>query len=146
MVSIQPGLSDVLTSSAHELDDFFDVEHTSFIKTSGKSTSYTQQHLVYCRSVNGLIEYVKGRRNIQDTRLLIGIDGGQGSLKIILNIEDKLGDSPQSKYKDSGVKRCFILALVEDVQENYENVSKIWTKLELQLVDAVVTGIIKITF
>lgn len=139
-VSIQPGLSDVLTSSAHELDNFFDVEQMSFTKTSGNSTSYTQQHLVYCRSVHGLVEYVKGRRNMHDIRLIVGMNSGQGSLKIILNIEDKGEDSVRSWYKDSGVKRCFVLALVGDVQENYNNVSKIWSKLELQLLDAVVTG------
>lgn len=100
----------------------------------------TDQSLVYCRSVPGLIAYIKGRRNIIDARLLIGIDGGQGSLKIILNIDDMQENSTQSDRKDFGVKRCFILALVEDVQENFENVAKLWEKLDLGLIDAVVTG------
>lgn len=77
---------------------------------------------------------------MQDERLLVGIDGGQGSLKFILMIEDKQESSDQSKFKDSGVRRCFILALVENVQENYENVSKIWSKLELGKVNAMITG------
>lgn len=138
-VSIQPGLQSALTSSAHELDDFFLVEQIVFKTFSGNVTSETQQHLIYCRSVLGLIEYVKGRRNVQDARLLIGIDGGQGSLKFVLNIEDERRTN-KSDFKDSGVKRSLIIALVENVQENYENVSKIWTKLELQRINAVVTG------
>lgn len=130
----------MLTSSSHELDDFFVVENISFMKSSGSVTKYTDHHLVYCRSILGFIDYVKGRRNIQDERLLVGIDGGQGSLKFILIIEDKQEASNHSKYKDSGVKRCFILAIVENVQENYENVNKIWSKLELGKVNAVITG------
>lgn len=138
-VSIQPGQQSALTSSAHELDDFFLVEQIVFKTFSGNVTSETQQHLIYCRSVPGLIEYVKGRQNVQDARLLIGIDGGQGSLKFVLNIEDERRTN-KSDFKDSGVKRSLIIALVENVQENYENVSKIWTKLELQRINAVVTG------
>lgn len=133
-------MRDVLTSSAHELDDFFVVEETSFLKSSGSVTKYADHHLVYCRSIVGFIDYVKARRNIQEERLLVGIDGGQGSLKFILMIEDKQEASGHSKYKDSGVKRCFILAIVENVQENYENVNTIWSKLELGKVNAMITG------
>lgn len=86
-----------------------------------------------------MIAYVKNRRNIQDARILIGIDGGQSSLKIILNMENNY-EAGQPEFRDSGVKRCFILALVENVQENYDNVSKMWKKLELGTLDAVVTG------
>lgn len=103
-MTIQPGLRSVLTSSAHELDDFFGSELIAFTKSNGNVTSSTQQYLVYCQSVHGLVEYVKGRRNIQDAILLVGIDGGQGSLKFILSIEDKQ-ETNQTEYKYTGVKR-----------------------------------------
>lgn len=135
-MAIQHGLQSFLTSSAHELDNFFEVESMFFSTSSG---NLTKEYLIFCRSVHGLIAYVKSRRNIQDARILIGIDGGQGSLKIILNMENSYG-AGQSEFRDSGVKRCFILALVENVQENYDNVSKMWKKLELGTLDAVVTG------
>lgn len=138
-MTIQPGLRSVLTSSAHELDDFFGSELIAFTKSNGNVTSSTQQYLVYCQSVHGLVEYVKGRRNIQDAILLVGIDGGQGSLKFILSIEDKQ-ETNQPEYKYTGVKRCFILALVHNVQENYENVAKIWRKLDLGMLKITVTG------
>lgn len=60
-------------------------------------------------------------------------------MKFVLNIEDERRTN-KSDFKDSGAKRSLIIALVENVQENYENVSKIWTKLELQRINAVVTG------
>lgn len=101
-MTIQPGLRSVLTSSAHELDDFFGSELIAFTKSNGNVTSSTQQYLVYCQSVHGLVEYVKGRRNIQDAILLVGIDGGQGSLKFILSIEDKQ-ETNQTEYKYTGV-------------------------------------------
>lgn len=35
------------------------------------------------------------------------------------------------KFSDSGVKKLFILAIVADVQENYNNVSMLWQILKL---------------
>lgn len=75
---------------------------------------------------------VKGRWNKQDARLLVGIDSSQGSLKFILIIEDKQHASDKSKYKDFGVKHCFILAI--------EHVNKIWSRLELGTVNTMITG------
>lgn len=118
------------------------VEQMQFTKSNGSATSCMNQQLVYCRCILGFVDYIKARRNIQDIQLLVGIDGGQGSLKFILTIEDLHDASNKPNFKDSGVQRCFLLAIAENVQENFENVEKIWTKLELSKIDAIVTGII----
>lgn len=93
-----------------------------------------------CRSVSGLIDYIKARRNVGSASLKVGIDGGKGSLKIILNIEESVGAYPKSGYKDSGVRQTIILALAPGVHENYYNISKIWEKLKLDSLQSIVAG------
>jgi len=69
----------------------------------------------------------------------IGIDSGGGSLKITLNIvSNKAPDpaTPQKKRqkhvdKDSGEKKLFILALVPNISEDYNNMEKLLTYLDL---------------
>ena len=63
------------------------------------------------------------------------LDGGDKSLKMIMNIFDKYHDPEviftkvESKgYLCSGVKRSIVLAYCEDLEENYHNC---WTILEL---------------
>ena len=63
----------------------------------------------------------------------IGLDGGGGFMKICLSVFDmncaqnreyrkRLGE----KFKDSGVKKVMIIAIVPDIQENYVNVKRLW--------------------
>ena len=85
----------------------------------------------------------KRNLNRDDLFIRIGIDGGGGFLKIGLSVFEldetatiisarcKLSSGLTSKFKDSGVKRSFILALVPDVQENYRNVKLLWIKTGL---------------
>ena len=94
---------------------------------------------VACNNVEGLVAYVKEKRGYDpegDDNLLIklGLDSGRGFLKLCMTMEE-LEDSEefvldqkkklthQQKFKDGGVKRLFILAIVENCMENYHNVS-----------------------
>ncbi|XP_055542772.1 uncharacterized protein LOC129728360 [Wyeomyia smithii] len=123
----------------HELDDFFEVVTQDADLASGSAKSYP---IVVCKTVNGLVDYVKARRNVDSCRIKIGIDGGQGSLKICLNVEESSDE--RNVINDSGVRRSLILALAPNVSENYCNVSKIWNLLKLQTLEAFVTGDLKI--
>ena len=78
-------------------------------------------------------------------------DGGRGSVKVMLTIHDpdekkkkSVPKSPQkkkqkekrktrlqSKYLNSGVKKCFIIGLVEDLPERYHNVKTLLDLLDL---------------
>ena len=40
-----------------------------------------------------------------------------------------------TKFKDSGVKKVFLIAAVADVSESYVNVKKLWMNLGFQNVD-----------
>ena len=73
-----------------------------------------------------------------------GIDGGGGFLKVCLSVQsvDKLNcesDIPfhqsynqgvaAKKFKDSGVKKLFLLGLAPCMQENYDNILMLWSLL-----------------
>ena len=59
------------------------------------------------------------------------MDGGGGLLKVIVNVFD-VDEDKETKYMNSGVQRCQILAIVEDVPESNYNPRLILEKLNLQ--------------
>lgn len=102
--------------------------------------------IILCKDLNGFLEFVRKDRGVRgsETHLKFGVDGGGGSLKICLSIQstnnDYVTDSKRRKYtdnivskqfRDSGVKKLFILALTEAIQENYENVLSLWSALDI---------------
>ena len=86
-------------------------------------------------------DLVLQKRLLENSKSLlvkVGIDNRGGFLKICLSVFDmdnlvsgsKVALS--NKFKDSGVKKVFLVAAVSDVLENYQNVKKLWLKLGLQ--------------
>lgn len=79
--------------------------------------------------------------------LKFGIDGGGGSLKVCLTIQSIDDDSTMKRddctrqtykdgvaskrFRDSGVKKLFIIGLAESTQENYANVSLLWSEIDI---------------
>lgn len=138
--AIQPGLKLALQNRLSELEDFFGVASFDVSYTKGKSCLVEKRPIVMCDSVEGLVRYVKARRNVEECILKVGIDGGQGSIKIVLCIEDKQRQQSKQGFKDSGVRQALILALAPGIQENYENISKFWNHLSLTSIKCFVAG------
>ena len=73
--------------------------------------------------------------------LKVGIDSGGGFLKICMSVFDMANLVSGSKvglwkiFKDSGVKKVFLVAAVPVVPENYQNVKKLWLNLGFQILD-----------
>ena len=104
---------------------------------------YEVKEVCYCKDVSGFTEYVKEERDIEgDIDIKIGIDGGGGSFKVTKNAIEKkqqnanaddLKSPPKKRtakhqkkrYKDSGVKKLFIICIVEGILETYDNVKTI---------------------
>ena len=72
--------------------------------------------------------------NGSETRLEVGIDGGGGFFKVCLNFKSRNVITPEEKskrscsdeafafeFKDSGVNKLLILAIVKDICENNHN-------------------------
>ena len=97
-----------------------------------------------CNNVPDFIDVILRERLLEDkdsVLIRIGIDGGGGFLKICLSIFD-INDSfsnvqsgVSNKFKESGVKKIFLIASVPNLPENYVNVKKLWINLCLLNLD-----------
>lgn len=133
---IQPHLKSHLHSLDHRLDDFFEVKEIDFIKKDNNTIVHTPRWTVICTDVRGFITSVcEIRRYHTNDNILvkIGIDGGRGFLKMCLSVFPLISaqESHCKVFKSSGVKCIFLLAIAPEVQENYENLLKLWTSLSL---------------
>lgn len=154
---IEPGLKKKLKYAIHCLDPFFEVKDFEFIKIKADVISDAKQAAVYCKDLNGLLEYVKEKRNAGEVHLKFGIDGGKDFLKICLSIQStadfiEFENNRQTyengvfakKFSDSGVKKLFILALAQSTQENYENVLQLWSAININNFDGTIATDLKL--
>ena len=77
-------------------------------------------------------------REIDENNMIvrIGMDGGGGFMKVCLSVFDMRQEKKEqgrlkNRFKDSGVKKLVILAIVPDIQENYINIKRIWLEAGL---------------
>lgn len=128
--SVQPNLKAALGEANHRLESYFDSQKVTVEnftidpKSKVKTTFYEEKSLIFCSDVDSFISEIMKLRNIFPNTSLIrlGMDGGQGFVKISLNILDKeqspiepkrykysAGVSPRTQ-KDSSVKKiiCFV--------------------------------------
>ena len=87
-----------------------------------KDTSTFTQHIIAERGVNPHESIVR-----------IAMDSEQGFLKVTVNVfnqQDKV--STDSNLDDAGVKRCFLIAIVEGISEANGNLWKLIEPLKLQ--------------
>ena len=94
-----------------------------------------EQPTVLCKKLPELIDAIllKRQKEHKDSVLIrIGIDGGGGFLKICMSIFDMNNPFPSAqeggigkKFKESGVKKIFLLAVVPEVPENYVKVKSL---------------------
>lgn len=79
-----------------------------------------------------------------DVQLKIEIDGGGKFLKLCLNFISINNDNLGTQFKDSEVKKFFIIGIVPDIPENYNNVAQLWNLLKLnrimEIFSSYVTG------
>ena len=77
-------------------------------------------------------------REIDENNMIvrIGMDGGGGFMKVCLSVFDMRQEKKEqgrlkNRFKDSGIKKLLILAIVPDIQENYINIKRIWLEAGL---------------
>lgn len=127
-------------------------------KSKTKKVHETEQVAVYCNNLAGLIQHVKEKRNVSEVRLKFGIDGGGGSLKICMSmqsVENEIESNPKKRrkysdqvfsesFQDSGVKKLFIIGLVQNVQESYDNVKELWSDIGIDQEKGTVSADLKL--
>lgn len=154
---IEPNLKKHLADSIHSVDKFFEAKSFDFVNVKSGVSSPITKNVVYCKNLHGFLEYVKNNREVFGTHLKFGIDGGGGFLKFCLSVQSLEEDSPthskrrkytddtpSKRFRDSGVKKLFILALAETTQENYDNVLQLWTTLEIDKFDGTIAVDLKL--
>ena len=129
--AIEPHLKPMLHEKNHMFDEYFDVKYIDFVKIE-KNTVVDQcgRWTVLCNNVNALIDKIVELRGYDDDDdeilIRIGIDGGGGFFKVCLSIFTLQQQRSAAAFKDSGVKRIFLLAIAPSTQENYQNLQKIF--------------------
>ena len=79
-----------------------------------------------------LLEFILHERDIEEEDVKwvnVELDSGQKRMLVVLQI----GDGISNSVKDTSIKRAIIIAFVDDIPENYCNISIILDKLKVHL-------------
>ena len=154
--AVETGLKTKLAAQSDAINQYFGYDEISFMNVKANKFSEDLKVVVYCKDVPGFIEHVKEVREVSESLLKIGIDGGGGFLKICLSVQSTENAKPETKrsryedgiaskrFKDSGEKKLFLLAISSGSQENYENVAKLWTMLNIHAFDGTIATDLKL--
>lgn len=155
---IEPGLKEALQVNSHQLDNFFDIKNITLSECKAKINKDLQKNIIYCKDIAGFIDYIKQQRNVTEVHFKAGIDGGGSFLKLCLSMQAKILEPDSSKkeykrqkfnegvcaksFKDSSVKKLFILGISKKTQENYDNIKKLWELISIDnFLDTIATDL-----
>lgn len=128
---ISPNLKADLRQTDHQLQALFQSQLLDFVEMEkNKVKKHVSRPVVCVHSFDEFIERIMEIRgmNLDETMIKLGIDGGGGFLKFCLSLYSKYIEAP-GKFKDTGVKRVFIIAICPDTQENYSNLKSLWIRM-----------------
>lgn len=133
---IEGSMKEKIRQKNRRLEDLFAVKDGNFVNVQEASNTREnyERNFVVCNDLEALVQKIIEERSIREDDMLIriGMDGGGGFMKICLSIFNlNEGDESEqirmtARFKNSGVKRTIIIALVPDVQENYYNIKRLW--------------------
>ena len=151
--AVQSGLAEALVESNNRLEDLFTAEEIHVVNKKDEEELKT---LVYCNDVSQLVIRLLQHRGLDQSTadIKLGLDGGQGSLKVTLSIMDKderIKTGRKTYTEGVGVKentsgstnKLMVLALLHDGPETYETVKILMEKLDFDSVPASITSDIK---
>ena len=142
---------------------FFEVREMMLDVKIDDSIVKVQKPAVICNNVKAFIDFVITERHLEGQICIkiVGADGGGGFFKVCINIyadpeeitkphakkfavQNSKGSAP-AKFKDSGVKKLLLLAIVEGIPETYDNVKVIFMALDIEHVDFCLACDLKLT-
>ena len=154
---IEPNYEKKLDEKSKIFDEYFEARLFNFVKLKkGSDPENISQNVVICKDLAGLIYYIVGYQELTGVNLKFGVDGGGGFLKFCLIIQTSYEDTVKEylanksasrcnkKFPNSGVKKLIIICLAPSTQENYENISLIWSALNINEFLGVVAADIKL--
>ena len=153
-ISVESNFQRKLQERGRQLSSFFEVRKIEF---DGSCAGQREvRDVVFCNGVADLVAEVAERRQIQNPQCKVGIDGGGGFIRVCLTVTEAEQVTPQpspvkwippsagNKYTDGGVKKIFLLAIVESVRENYNNLLAITQPLTLHSMNYTIAANLKV--
>ena len=128
--SVEENIFQKLNNLKEQLDEFYSVEQVEFVLNQNE---VIVRDLVYIKNPSNLILHITRERGINPCVGFVGVslDGGGGFLKIVANVFE-VEKEPKNKFKNSGVQKVLIIAIVEDIPEKYENLGLVFEKPNLE--------------
>ena len=137
--------------AGRKLEDLFDCTRSVF-ESKGK---LIDRHKVVCNDIEAFVWTIISARNYSapDTLVKLSLDNGGGFFKISLSLLD-ISEENQDTQKNSmqlfgtrrlssGVNRIFVVGIVQDITENYTNISNLLGHLAIQKIRFVFTSDLK---
>lgn len=92
-----------------------------------------EKDLIYVENVWTLVVEICEQRGLNPNSCIIrvGVDGGQGSLKLVINIFDPDNLEDIRDIKLTGVNKAIIIGFVKDIKETNFNIGKILEYIKL---------------
>ena len=137
--TFKANLKRVIQERTNLCNDLFETEFSEVLDSNGESINMPITH---AKHLNTLILIVCEKRGLceDDIKIVLGIDGGQSKLICTMAIVpkdelDKKARMAQENVKDrsksTSTKRCLVIARIDQVPENYTNVTILMSKLNL---------------
>ena len=145
-VKFEPNIREDIERLSHCLDDFYTLEKLDFkLKSNKAAETKVKLDLVYVKDPVKFIDYVIEERGLDKSKVLVrlGLDGGQGSFKVIASIFETdydpeimfSNEEPGNRF--TGSKRMLVMAMSEGMEEIYSNLRIVVEKLQLNLLECV---------
>ena len=124
-----PGIAEALIERKKQLTKYFKEEETTFVNGEDEEV---QRRFVFTESLDILLEFIIQGRDLDSDKVKVNVeqDSGQQRMLVVLQI----GDEIEKTVKDASTKHAIIIAFVDDIPENYRNLSIIHNKLKIHLI------------
>ena len=168
--SVEPNIQSKLVERNHRYDDLFEIKTLEMKQKVKKGEENNNKDLdqsgcrtvfrtgVVCSDPDRLVQtkIAEEGLNVHKALVKVGLDGGQGMLKVAATVEefDKENFEPDKKFsykngpvfkqfKDGSVKKLVPLAVFPNVSETYYNVKIILDQMDVEEIEYTVSADIK---
>ena len=126
--TVEPGLDQHNVTKKTIFAPFFTVQDEEFEdgKDEDGEVITVTRPISYCNNIRSFLNYIKEDRNIDGTKVKIGLDKGIKSLKYTCSLISPYTEDQTQDY---------LLAVVHYVEETYKNVVKILDLCQISLMD-----------
>ena len=84
---IEPGVRESIQLKSRSVTPYFDKKIFNFVNIKSKVVDKSPKVVVFCKDLEGFIARIEEQRNVGNSHLKFGIDGGKGFLKICLSVQ-----------------------------------------------------------